>query len=784
MTSRLNIRIEGIVQGVGMRPFVYSLAAKHGISGWVLNDSRGVEIEAEGPAASVEQFLQSLSTDAPALAQVDRVTERAIPPAGASGFEIRTSEDSGSSKVLVSPDVCVCEDCLREMFDPADRRYLYPFINCTNCGPRYTIIKDLPYDRDKTTMARFPMCEDCRREYEDPSDRRFHAQPVACAACGPKVSLLDSSGALVPCDDPIASAARHLAEGRIVAVKGLGGFHLAVDATRDEAVKRLRSRKAREEKPLAVMCQNVDAARRSSHVSVEEERCLRSTWRPIVLLRKKHDAPLAESVAPRNSFFGTMLPYTPLHELLLREMKLLAKGDVALVMTSGNVTDEPICHENPDAIGRLSGIADFFVTHDRDIYIRTDDSVARVIGADVRLSRRSRGYVPRPVVVPAGLLDIDKTVLAVGPELKNTACILRGHEAFLSHHIGDLKNLAAYSSLGQAVEHLEKILDVRPGLVACDLHPSYLSTRYAQELGLPVRAVQHHHAHIASCMAENGTEGPVIGVAFDGTGHGSDGTVWGGEFLVADLKSFRRAAYFEPVPMPGGDMAIAEPGRMALSYLRAIHGRHALSAFPSLVEALGSTKVDALMQMMEQNVNSPLTSSAGRLFDAVAALVGLRYSVSYEGQAACELEGIADADEKGSYPCRVMTSATSVKEAEESNDSGLVIAARDIVDGAAKDLAAGVSPQIISARFHNAVLDVTLDVVQRLRTDVGIDEVALSGGVWQNARLLSGAIGRLTEIGMTVHAHALVPTNDGGVSLGQAVVAACGGGVDLADGAS
>jgi hydrogenase maturation protein HypF len=758
LAVRKKIRVSGIVQGVGMRPFVYSLAERHGVSGWVLNDSRGVEIEAEGADGSVERFVRALSEEAPPLARITDVAASEIEPTGEVGFEIRTSASGESRRTLVSPDCSVCEDCLREMRDPADRRSGYPFINCTNCGPRYTIIRDVPYDREKTTMASFEMCPDCRAEYEDPRDRRFHAQPVACARCGPKVWLADASGRPVETDDPMARAADALGRGLVVAVKGLGGFHLACDATNEEAVRRLRARKAREEKPLAVMCPDLAAAGRLCEISPGEEALLSSIERPIVLMRKRSAEVLAESVAPRNPYLGVMLPYTPLHYLLMEH------GPGVLVMTSGNVTDEPICHENEDAVRRLSGIADLFLLHDREIHIRTDDSVTRVLAGAPRPVRRARGYVPRPV-----FLEMDcPPVLALGPELKNTICLVRGREAFLSHHIGDLKNAAALASLKQAVGHLEGILEVEPGRAACDLHPAYMSTRHAFELGLPVTAVQHHHAHIASCLAENGRRGPVIGVALDGTGHGADGAVWGGEFLVADLEGHRRAGHIEYVPLPGGDRAAEEPARMALAYLYAIHGAAAAELDLPVIERMGRGKARTLCQMMEKGANSPPTSSAGRLFDAAAALAGLRDRMSYEGQAAMELEGAADPDEDGSWPCRVV-----------ERDGVLVVLAKDIVAALVGDLARGAGAEALAARFHNSVLDMVVDVVKRLRERTGLAEVALSGGCWQNARLLAGAVERLGAEGFAVLTHTQVPANDGGVSLGQAVVCASGGGTAL-----
>jgi len=753
---RVHIRVSGVVQGVGMRPFVYSLAARHGVSGWVLNDALGVEIEAEGRAEAVDAFVAAISEQAPPLARISAVEVSHIEPIGGESFEIRPSGAGPSPATLISPDVSVCDDCLREMADPQDRRYRYPFINCTNCGPRYTIIRELPYDRGGTTMDRFEMCRECRAEYEDPADRRFHAQPVACPACGPHVWLADAAGTELASDDPVARASEILAAGRIVAVKGLGGFHLAVDATNEDAVRRLRSRKAREKKPLAVMSPDVESVRRFCELSRAEEKLLLSPERPIVLLRKKPGTPLAESVAPRNQHFGVMLPYTPLHVLLVEH------GFPALVMTSGNVTDEPVCYENADALARLSEIADAYLLHDRPIHIRTDDSVARVISDEARLMRRARGYVPRPVVLGS---ESREAILAVGPELKNTICLLRGREAFLSHHIGDLKNVAAYEGMKQAVSHLQGVLEIEPARVACDMHPQYLSTLWARESGLPVTAVQHHHAHIASCMAENGAAGPVIGVSLDGTGYGTDGAVWGGEFLVAEFSRFRRAARLEYVAMPGGDKAAQEPWRMALSHLYAVHGSALLDMDLPLLERVGRDRAQTVVTMIERGVNSPPTSSMGRLFDAASSLCGLRDTISYEGQAAIELEGVAALGENGSYPCSL-----------RQEGDALVIAAEEIIGALVDDLSAGTGPEVAAARFHNAVLDMVADVVARLREGTGLDEVALAGGVWQNARLLAGALERLGATGMAVHAHRLVPPNDGGVSLGQAAIAAAGGG--------
>ncbi|MHC5057142.1 MAG: carbamoyltransferase HypF, partial [Planctomycetota bacterium] len=572
---RLHSRIEGIVQGVGFRPHVHGLATRLGLSGWVRNDPTGVDLEVEGTRDRVEEFRAALEGAPPPLAVISSSRWDEVEPEEGSGFSIVASEGAGAASAWISPDVAVCADCLREMADPADRRYRYPFISCTNCGPRYTILLDLPYDRARTTMRVFPMCDACRAEYEDPTDRRFHAQPVACAECGPRVWLADASGAEVECAEPIAEAAKLLRDGRIIAARGLGGFHLATDARSEEAVRRLRARKCREEKPLAAMVAGLDEARALAEVSDAEAALLDSIQKPIVLLRKRvgkrEGAPgdtalsVAPSVAPRNHFIGLMLPYTPLHALLLDAAR------IPLVMTSGNLTDEPIATGNEEAVSRLgreAGIADAFLLHDRDIHIRTDDSVARVVMDVPRVVRRSRGYVPRPVAMPVVMTDkAPEPILAVGAELKSAIALARGRDVFLSHHIGDLKTPAAYGAFRQATDHLARVLEIAPRAVAADMHPDYLSTRWArEESGLPLIEIQHHHAHIAACLAENGSRGPAIGLALDGIGYGPDGTVWGGEVLVADLIDFKRAGHLEPVRMPGGDAASEEPRRMAAAY--------------------------------------------------------------------------------------------------------------------------------------------------------------------------------------------------------------------------
>jgi hydrogenase maturation protein HypF len=652
---------------------------------------------------------------------------------------------------LISPDVAVCNDCLAEMFDPTDRRFRYPFINCTNCGPRYTIIDDIPYDRPKTSMRHFAMCAACRAEYEDPLNRRFHAQPNACPVCGPQVALWDNRRDPIGAEDPIRQAAELIRQGRILAVKGLGGYHLAVDAAQPAAVARLRRRKLREEKPFAVMSPDLAAIRGYALVGPEEEALLASIQRPIALLPKAGSLALAEAVAPGNRFVGAMLPYTPLHHLLL------AEGFAALVMTSGNLSEEPIAIDNEEAFGRLAGIADYFLTHNREIYLRSDDSVLRRAAGGTRFLRRSRGYVPVPVFLKQPL----PPVLACGAELKNTVCLTKGNQAFLSQHIGDLENLATYEFFQQTIAHMQRILAVHPELIACDLHPDYLSTRWAQEqTGAPVVAVQHHHAHIASAMAEHRIEGPVIGLACDGTGFGPDGTVWGGEVLAADEGGFERVAHIAYVAMPGSAAAIKEPWRMAVSYLHDAYG----DAWPELdlplLSAAGEGKTRIVREMIVRRVNSPLTSSLGRLFDGVAALAGLRGRVTYEGQAAMELE-MAAADE----------TLEAYEFAWEGSDPIRILPA-PIIRGIVEDLAGRTPRPIVSARFHNTVVQVFTEVCTRIGRERGLNRIVLSGGVFQNVRLLAGLTLALEARGFEVFSHRRVPTNDGGIALGQAVAAA------------
>ncbi|MFQ6133148.1 MAG: carbamoyltransferase HypF [Armatimonadota bacterium] len=747
--------IKGIVQGVGFRPFVHQRARLHGIQGWVLNDRQGVRLEAEGATQDVERFVEDLRSQPPVLALIEKVTVSYADPAGYEGFGIRKSDDSVADDALcfISPDVATCPDCMRDVLDPEDRRYGYPFTNCTNCGPRFTIIEQTPYDRDKTTMAPFEMCADCQREYEDIEDRRYHAQPNACPRCGPQLSL-EADGDTLKGEEALAQARRLLAEGSIVAVKRLGGFHLACDAENEAAVQRLRERKGREEKPLAIMCGSLERAGELCEVSAAEERLLTDPRRPITLLPKRPDCPIAEAVAPHNRYLGVFLPYTPLHALLFAQAPYRA-----LVMTSGNISEEPLVHTEQEARQLLGPMADALLLHDRRIHARCDDSVVRVMAERPTLLRRSRGYAPFPI----RLGEAGPTILACGAELKNTFCLAQQGYAFLSQHIGDLKNAKAIAYFEEEIEHFQQLFRAEPEIIAHDLHPQYLCTQYAMAHPCENKVgVQHHHAHIASCMAENGLRGPVIGVSFDGLGLGTDGTIWGGEFLVADLLDFQRAAHLRYVPMPGGDAAVREPWRMALAFVRDALGEEHCGRWPRGGPAEDEART-VVLQMMQRDFNSPPTSSCGRLFDAVAALVGLRSEVSFEGQAAFELEMRIEPGVEGRYEYSLTEG--------DGGETRLAVDTRPIICGVVEDVQAGATVGDIAARFHNTVIDFVVETVRRLAAQTGLRQVVLSGGCFQNQTLVTGLLPALTAIGLEPYIHHLVPPNDGGLSLGQAAVA-------------
>jgi hydrogenase maturation protein HypF len=749
--GRAKATIQGIVQGVGFRPFIYQLAQERQLKGYVANTAFGVDLEVEGDLSAVEDFLRDIEVRKPPLAEITNFQTVFLPLKYYQEFAIEESRSDTERFVLISPDMSICDDCLRELLDRKDRRYRYPFINCTNCGPRYTIIKDIPYDRDKTTMHVFKMCTLCGDEYHQPSDRRFHAQPNACWDCGPKVSLYDNKRNLIPCDDPIKETIKLLKQGKILAIKGLGGFHLAVDATNDKAVNLLRLRKCREEKPFAIMSRDVDSVRLYAHVTKDEEKLLTLPRRPIVLLKKKREHDISQEVAPRNKNFGVMLPYTPLHYLIFEGNFL------ALVMTSGNITEEPIVIDNNDAFERLSPIADYLLVHNRDIYLRSDDSILRVIDGIPRHIRRSRGYVPVPVFLKWEM----EQILACGPELKNTICLTKGNCAFVSQHVGDLENLETLNFLELTVRHLKRILEIEPAIIAYDLHPEYLSTKFAlEQRDVKLIGVQHHHAHIASCMAENGVDETVIGLSLDGTGYGVDGRIWGGEVLICDLRDFERFCHLDYVPMPGGTAAIKEPWRMAISYLYHTYHEQLMGLDLDFLKSLNKKNVELILKMIERGFNSPLTSSLGRLFDGIAALIGLRHRVKYEGQAAMELEMAIEENGGSYYPYEIREDASS-----------WIFMHEPIIKGVVGDIRDGLSQGKISAKFHNTLLHMLSQTCVKIREKRGLNTVALSGGVFQNAFLLQGLTKMLKDNNFKVCTHSKVPANDGGISLGQAVIA-------------
>jgi hydrogenase maturation protein HypF len=754
--ERRSIAIRGVVQGVGFRPFVYGLASRLALSGFVRNEVGGVQIEVEGDSDSLDQFVTRLATDLPPLAQLDNLSWERRPTCGDRAFHIEQSAFEQKGPVVITPDAATCDDCLRELFDPNDRRYRYPFLNCTNCGPRLTIVLAAPYDRQRTTMAGFEMCAACRAEYEDPGNRRFHAQPVACPACGPRLQAMDRMGRAIQASDPLALLVDVLRAGQIAGVKGIGGFHLACDATNGAAVAELRRRKHRDEKPFALMVMDLEAAARWCEVSAAEQVLLTSPRRPIVLLRKRAGHGVAEGIAPGNPSLGIMLPYTPLHHLLLRALE-----GMPLVMTSGNQSDEPIAYEDGDAVARLGGIADFFLTHNRPIHVRCDDSVTRVIGEMESPIRRSRGVAPQPVRLPMACM---KPVLAVGGQLKGAIALGRETQAIVSHHLGDLDHFEAYRAFERDVALYEQLFATTPATIAHDLHPDYASTRYAirraAEAGMECVAVQHHHAHMASCMAEHGLDEPVIGVTFDGTGYGTDGAVWGGEFLLGDYGAFRRAAQLRYVGLPGGDKAIREPWRMAIAHLRDAGAR-----CPPLEKRHTAVEWKAIERMLERRFNTPLTSSAGRLFDAVAALAGVRDVTSYEGQAAMELEWLAtDVPACGGYPFSVDDSGGDAKP--------WMIDTRPMIAAVAADAGGMEIAARIARRFHTTMVELIADVCGRIRTVSGLGCVVLSGGVFMNALLADETQRRLIDLGFRVYRHRIVPPNDGGLSLGQLAIAA------------
>ncbi len=742
---RKEIRINGIVQGVGFRPFIYNLANRFGLSGAVSNSDDGVIIEVQGSGSMIEDFSKAILRNAPPISMISHMKSLEIPNQSDTEFLILHSEKNSSVSTMISPDVAVCSDCVEELFNPEDRRYLYPFINCTNCGPRYTIIENIPYDRPFTSMKDFTQCPECQDEYNNPEDRRFHAQPNACHQCGPSCTLHDNKGKSINTTNPIQKAVKEIADGKIVAVKGLGGFHLAVDATNNMAVKELRKRKHREEKPLAIMVKSLEEAKLFCEINSDEIKALESIQCPIVLLRKRNNIPIVDEVAPGNDRIGIMLPYTPLHHMLFYY------DASPLVMTSANLSEEPICIENDEALSRLEGIADFFLTHDRDIYLRSDDSVVIHLNDNLRLIRRSRGYIPIPIFVKSH----GPTVLAVGGELKNTVCLLKDDKAFISQHIGNLENLEAYSFFTHTINHLQRIFETNADLITYDMHPEYLSTKWAKDQSeIPTIAVQHHHAHLASCMAENNLHDPVIGIIMDGTGYGADESIWGGEILIGDYFGFQRFAHFEQMPLPGGDAAIKAPWRTAVAYLQKIYGY-----LPDL-PFLDNLTPEPIIEMVDKNVNCPQTSSCGRLFDAVAAISGGLQTIRYEGQAAIEFMQNSDNLDVQSFDYKIDM---------KNNIRRMLVS--PIIHSVVDAVQNGESMLTLSNRFHKTLVDLITEIAKVAKSETGLSKVVISGGVFQNHVLFEAVVPTLLKNGFEIFSHKILPMNDGGISLGQAMIA-------------
>lgn len=742
---RKKINVQGIVQGVGFRPFIYNLALSNKLTGFVANTPQGVIVEVEGVINQIDNFIDNIKLKAPTLSLITDVSFKEITPIKSVNFIIKDSSGCEFAATLISPDIAMCQDCLNELFDPDDRRFHYPFINCTNCGPRYTIIDNIPYDRHYTSMKNFKMCPDCQAEYDDPSNRRFHAQPNACPKCGPQVQLLDSKQNLQDVADMIMTTREKLKEEKIIAIKGFGGYHLAADATNNEIVQKLRKLKGRDKKPFALMVRNLKIAHQYCVISSKEEQSLQSPRAPIILLKKLSNCQIAESVAPGNDYLGIMLPYTPLHHVLFEDL------DTPLIMTSANFSEEPICIDNDEAFERLNSIADYFLIHNRDIYLRSDDSVTIYLVNKLRYLRRSRGIVPQPIFVKS----TGHSVLAVGGELKNTVCLLKDEKAFISQHIGDLENIEAYNFFKMTIEHLQRIFDIKPELIVHDLHPQYFSTKWAKEQqDIEIIAVQHHHAHLAACMAENQQTEPVIGIIMDGTGYGSDGTIWGGEILIGDYCNFDRFAHFEQMPLPGGDAAIKAPWRTAVSYLYKTFG----SSIPNL-PFLENHDIKPIIEMVEKNVNSPFTSSCGRFFDAVAAISGGRQIIRYEAQAAIELMQAFELIDVRPFSFEI----------EQINGKRNILI-QPIIRSLVRSIQNNESFSKISSRFHRTLVQIYLEIANEARSETGINDIALSGGVFQNMILFEHTILALEKANFRVYTHSQVPTNDGGISLGQAMI--------------
>ena len=754
-TTSKHLHINGIVQGVGFRPFIYSLAKKHNLHGWVRNSASGVDIEITGAEAAVKEFISAIPHKSPPLAVIDSLEEHEITAAYDNGFKIIPSKDSSTDFIPISPDIATCSQCKAELFDPTDRRYRYPFVNCTNCGPRFTIIKEIPYDRPKTTMATFQMCSDCRQEYEDPADRRFHAQPVACPVCGPQVWLETPEGVKIAHkEDAIQKARALLTEGKILAVKGLGGFHLACDATNPLVVNRMRKHKERRHKPFALMAFSLEKMKAFVELSSEAAHLLSSPQAPIVLMPRKRPSKIAENVAPEQNDLGFMLPYTPLHWLLLEPRDDFPE---ALVMTSGNLSDEPIAFRSQTARDKLSEIADAFLMHDRPIETRIDDSVFATVKSQPYPFRRARGFAPNPIRLPEEIPQI----LAVGPQMKNTFCLTRDKYAFLSHYIGEMDNWETLQDYHKSVNHYESLFRIKPQAIGYDLHPDYTTTKIALERAsaenLPAYGIQHHHAHLVACQIENHIPPThtIAGLIFDGTGYGTDGTIWGGEVLIGNCYAFQRPFHLKPVPLPGGEAAIRKPARMALSTLWAYGLSWGYHLAP--VQYLSAIEQQALKNQLEKHINTPITSSMGRLFDAVSSLIGVRQEITYEAQAAMELESLVDPSELGYYPIEIM-------------DENIIVGS--LLQSILQDLSEKTPSSIIASRFHNSIANLALDLAVKIHQEHGIEQFALSGGVWQNLYLLEKTINLLDHAGFKVLIHRETPPNDGCVAFGQAIITA------------
>ncbi len=750
--QRIRIYVNGIVQGVGFRPFVYNLAKRINLNGFVKNTPNGVEVEVEGHITKINNFINSLKSSPPPLADIKSISQINIPCKRDSNFVIESSPSSVSHDTLISPDISICDDCLKELFDPQNRRYHYPFINCTNCGPRYTIINGIPYDRPFTSMRQFIQCPKCQSEYDDPSNRRFHAQPNACFECGPSLWFQSTKGLKITDQNTaIDTAVKSLLNGEVIAIKGLGGFHIAVNASNELAINLLRQNKKRAKKPFAIMVMDIKTANTLANINTEEEKLLLSHNRPIVLLNKKPNNYISEAVAPDNNRIGIMLPYTPIHYLILQKLCESKSNSIkALVMTSGNISEEPIAIDNDDAKTRLSNIVNGFLFHNRDILIRVDDSVTLHLECSRRFIRRSRGYTPKPIFIKKS----KNTVLAVGGELKNTICIIKKDKAFVSQHIGDITNIEAYEFFKSTIKSFKKILKVEPNIIVHDLHPQYLCSQWAKEQNVNIIAVQHHHAHLTSCMADNRLADPVIGIIMDGTGYGTDNTIWGGEVLIGDYNGFSRFAYFEPHPLPGGDSAIKSPWHTGISYLYKAYGKN-IPELPFMTDY----PIKLITDMIDKNFNCPTTSSCGRLFDAIASISGGRQTIEYEGQSAIEFMQSIES----------LSNKTFDSDIQEYNDQYIMLIS-PIIRSVVKMLKVNSPLSEISAIFHNTLIQLFNKVAQKAKEHTSINNVVLSGGVFQNDVLFSGLISLLEKTGFKVYTHKEVPCNDGGLSLGQAVI--------------